>query len=259
MDSRWRPPNPPGLPGVHLEYVEQGKVLKKTGTTKGTKRDTSEYVPRYMQLFSAIASENKPSATGDGLNGESTRKFTFNIIMFSAKEASKDLKKWTGKNTYMVLNSNEPFDTWRAQLIVQVKKTLKPSKLDINDNKIHFMVAHISPLPLIVASDEEYLNMLEQVGKSKDSACNVYVQELCLSTKVCSLLKSVSCLLNSGLQKCSKENDSKGDGGSMEEEEECKKKKSKKTKVCVSPLFRTCFLTIPSLPGLPISIGKCST
>ena len=28
MDSRWSPPNPPGLPGVHLEYVEQGKVLK---------------------------------------------------------------------------------------------------------------------------------------------------------------------------------------------------------------------------------------
>ena len=27
MDSRWSPPNPPGLPGVHLEYVEQGKVL----------------------------------------------------------------------------------------------------------------------------------------------------------------------------------------------------------------------------------------
>ena len=28
MDSRWSPPKSPGLPGVHLEYVEQGKVLK---------------------------------------------------------------------------------------------------------------------------------------------------------------------------------------------------------------------------------------
>ena len=27
MESTWSPPNPPGLPGVHLEYVEQGKVL----------------------------------------------------------------------------------------------------------------------------------------------------------------------------------------------------------------------------------------
>ena len=38
--------------------------------------------------------------------------------MFSAKEASKDLKNQTGKNTYMVLNSNLPFDNWRAQLLV---------------------------------------------------------------------------------------------------------------------------------------------
>ena len=28
MDSTWSPPNPPGLPGVHLEDVEQGKVLQ---------------------------------------------------------------------------------------------------------------------------------------------------------------------------------------------------------------------------------------
>jgi len=42
------------------------------------------------------------------------KKYTFNISMFSEKEALKDLKKCTGKNTYMVLNSNLPFNTWRA-------------------------------------------------------------------------------------------------------------------------------------------------
>jgi len=104
--------------------------------------------------------------------------------MFSAKEASKDLKKCPGKNTYMVLNRNLPFDTWRAQLLIQVEKTLKPSKLDINNYEIHFTIACVSPLPLLIASDEEYLNMLEQVGRSKDSECNVYVQELCSMTKV---------------------------------------------------------------------------
>lgn len=104
--------------------------------------------------------------------------------MFSAKEASKDLKKRTGKNAYMVLNSNLPFDTWRAQLLVRIEKTLKPRKLDINDYEIHFTVARVSPSPLLVASDEEYLNMLERVGRSKDSDCNVYVQELRSMTKV---------------------------------------------------------------------------
>ena len=68
---------------------------------------------------------------------------------------------------------------------------LKPRKLNINDYEIHFTVACISRLPLLVALDEDYLNMLEQVGRSKDSECNVYIQELHSSTKVGSPLNSV--------------------------------------------------------------------
>jgi len=108
----------------------------------------------------------------------------FNIAMFSAKEDLKDLKKRAGKNAYMVLNNNEPFDTWRAQLLVRIEKTLMPSKLDIKNYEIHFTIARISPSSLMVVSDEEYVNMLEQVGRSKDFACNVYIQELCSSSKV---------------------------------------------------------------------------
>ena len=40
MDSRWSPPNPPGLPGVHLEYVEQGKVLLDSTGTRGQASST---------------------------------------------------------------------------------------------------------------------------------------------------------------------------------------------------------------------------
>ena len=174
--------------------------------------------------------------------------------MFSAKEALKDLKKRTGKNAYMVLNSNLPFDTWRAQLLVQIENTLKPRELDINDYEIHFTVARISPSPLLVALDEDYLNMLEQVGRSKDSECNVYVQELRLSTKVGSPSKSVICFLNFNLQKHGKENDSEGDENSSSSAEEGrKKKKAKKTKVHILPSFTIYILTFPRLPGLPIS------
>ena len=174
--------------------------------------------------------------------------------MFSAKEALKDLKKWTGKNTYMVLNSNLPFDTWRAQLLIRIENTLKPRKLDINDYKIHFTITHISPLPFLVALDEVYLNMLEQVGRSKDSECNVYVQELHSSTKVGSPSKSVICFLNFSLQKHGKENDSEGDENSLSSVEEGhKKKKAKKTKVHILPSFKIYILTFPRLPELPIS------
>lgn len=112
------------------------------------------------------------------MDSEFSKKFTFNIAMFPAKERSKDLKKRTGKNTYMILNNNEPFDTWNAQLLVKIDNTLNPSKLDIADYEIHFTIPRISPSPLMVSSNEEYANMLERVSKSKNLTCNIYIQEL---------------------------------------------------------------------------------
>ena len=112
------------------------------------------------------------------MDSEFSKKFTFNIAMFPAKERSKDLKKRTGKNTYMILHNNEPFDTWNAQLLVKIDNTLNPSKLDIADYEIHFTIPRISPSPLMVSSNEEYANMLERVSKSKNLTCNIYIQEL---------------------------------------------------------------------------------
>ena len=39
---------------------------------------------------------------------------TYNLAIFPAEEHMKDLKKQTGKNTVMKLDTNEPFDTWKA-------------------------------------------------------------------------------------------------------------------------------------------------
>ena len=101
---------------------------KKTGTTRGTNGYTSEYILLYLQLcWAGVASENKSAATGDKPDGESMKKYTFNIAIFSAKEASKDLKMWTGKNTYMILNL--PFDAQRAQLLIWIEKTLQSTPL----------------------------------------------------------------------------------------------------------------------------------
>lgn len=184
------------IQGTLRKTMSKGKE-KKARNAGGTnlKPSASECLPSmYMLPFSTVVSRNNLPATGDEQDGESAKKFTFNIAMFSAKEQSKDLKKRAGKNTYMVLDNNEPFDTWKAQLLVRIEKTLMPSTLDINNYEIHFTVARISPSPLMVASDEEYVNMLEWVGRSKNSSCNVYVQELYSSSKVDSpLFSSVIC------------------------------------------------------------------
>ena len=57
MDSRWSPPNPPGLPGVHLEYVEQGKVL--SSLCKKWKQAKAGLVESFQALEELSSSASK--------------------------------------------------------------------------------------------------------------------------------------------------------------------------------------------------------
>ena len=65
----------------------------------------------------------------------------------------------------MDLNNNEPFDTWRAQLLVRIEKMLNPCKLNINNYEIHFTVAHVSPSLLMVSSYERIYEYAGAHGK----------------------------------------------------------------------------------------------
>src|ERR1700678_1419580 len=127
--------------GQAIDKILTGKTKKKgKGKAKQPESECSHSIYAHLcSNFSCCVAENPENE----MDGEFAKKITFNIAMFSAKEHSKDLKKRTGKNTYMVLNDNEPFDTWSAQLLVKINKTLNPSKLNINDYEIHFTVARV--------------------------------------------------------------------------------------------------------------------
>ena len=112
---------------------------------------------------------------------------TYNLAIFPAKERMKDLKKRTGKNTFMKLDTNEPFDTWKAQLLVRIDKILAPEMLDLANYEVNFTVARISVAPMAISCDEEYIDMLGRVARTRDLTCTIYVQELqqMASSKVC--------------------------------------------------------------------------
>ena len=113
----------------------------------------------------------------------------YNISVFSASERMKELKKKNGKNTYMKLHAEEPFDTWKAQLLVRIDRTLSPTTLDIMHYEVNFSVPRIQPSPMAVSQEEEYTDMVECASKSKECICTIYVQELqALTKKVCLLL-----------------------------------------------------------------------
>ena len=100
-------------------------------------------------------------------------KLTYNLSMFMASEIKKDLKKRTGKNSYMKLDSDEPFDTWKAQLLAQIDQHLHPERIQLDDYDITFAIPHISPSPITIQSNEDYGLLVERTLKSKEFAANV--------------------------------------------------------------------------------------
>jgi hypothetical protein len=103
---------------------------------------------------------------------------TYNLAIFSASEHTKELKKRNGKNTFMKLDNNKPFDTWKAQLLVRINKILLPEKLDFNHYEVNFTIARISTALMAISCEEEYEDMLERLGKTKNPVCTILVQEL---------------------------------------------------------------------------------
>ncbi|KAI6033701.1 hypothetical protein PISMIDRAFT_25717 [Pisolithus microcarpus 441] len=105
-------------------------------------------------------------------------KILYNILMFPASEAKKDdIKKRKGLNSYFKLESNMPFDTWKAQLLVWICDKMKPAKISFNNYDVSFAVQCVYPTPLSISSDEDYTLLLEHVQKAKEPAAVVYVQE----------------------------------------------------------------------------------
>ena len=108
-----------------------------------------------------------------------TIEITFNLSLYALKEASKDVKKRiSSHSTYMKLNNNEPFDTFKAQLLVRIDKHFTPKRLNLADYQILFSIPRISPMPMILAENEDYQLFLEHITKAKDNTCAIYVQQL---------------------------------------------------------------------------------
>jgi hypothetical protein len=97
----------------------------------------------------------------------------------------------------MKLEVEELFDTWKAQLLVRIDKTLAPNILDFVNYETTFTVPCVSTPPMAISCDDEYMDMLECIGRTKDLVCYVFVQEhqQIPSSKVCRHLHNSYLLL----------------------------------------------------------------
>jgi hypothetical protein len=125
------------------------------------------------------------------------KNITYNLAIFPASEHTKELKKRMGTNTFMKLELEEPFDTWKAQLLDHIHKTLAPNVLKFANYEATFTVPRVSTAPMAISSDKEYTDMLECIGRTKDLICSVFVQECqqMPSSKVCRHVHNIYLLL----------------------------------------------------------------
>lgn len=105
-------------------------------------------------------------------------KLIFNLSIFPASEGMKEMKKRQGHNLYLKLNSDIPFNTWKAQLLVKIDEKLKLDYISYEDYKVSFMIPHVSPQPLSIMNEDDYNLLCECTQKAKDQQATVYMQEL---------------------------------------------------------------------------------
>jgi len=101
----------------------------------------------------------------------------FNLSIFPESEGMKDIKKQKGHNSYLKLSSDAVFDTWKAQLLVKIDEKMKPDRILYEDYDVSFMIPRVSPLPLNVTEEDDYLLLCECTQKAKDLQATVYIQE----------------------------------------------------------------------------------
>lgn len=103
---------------------------------------------------------------------------TYNISLFPAAEMRKDLKKRRGQGTYLKLAADEPFDTFKAQLLVKIDNEMKPATISFDNYIVSFTIPCLSPSPLAITNQKDYDELIARVKKAKDLTATVYVQEM---------------------------------------------------------------------------------
>ncbi|KAI6046492.1 hypothetical protein EDC04DRAFT_2887723 [Pisolithus marmoratus] len=121
------------------------------------------------EVENAAASEHTPNVP---------IKVLYNVLIFPTSKSKKDdIKKQKGLSSYFKLDSNKPYDTWKAQLLVQILQKLNLIQISYEDYDISFTIPCVYPSLLLIMTDDDYNFLLKHVRKAKEPMANICVQE----------------------------------------------------------------------------------
>ena len=85
----------------------------------------------------------------------SDTKITYVLAILSADEACKAAAKRKTINSSLLLSDKTPWDTVKAQLLVEINKALSPHFLDFEDYSVMFFIPRVLPKPGMALSTKE--------------------------------------------------------------------------------------------------------
>ena len=107
------------------------------------------------------------------------------ISIYTAAQMKKEAGKSSAmKNTFLQLESTEPWDTVKAQLLIKIDGILKPTTIDFDDYTFSFSVPWVHTKPTDLSDEDSYRFMVEHACKGKDPAVNLTIEPKLHSKKV---------------------------------------------------------------------------
>ena len=112
-----------------------------------------------------------------------TVKLDYVTAIFSAVEMGKIISKRVPKNSSFQLQTDEPWDTLKAQLLVKITDALNPPIIDFTHYNVMIGIPRIVAKPgMPVTSEAEYTMFLNRIpqgaGKPKSFLANVTITQL---------------------------------------------------------------------------------
>jgi hypothetical protein len=88
--------------------------------------------------------------------------------------------KRVSQSAFLKLNSDEPWDTVKAQFLSKISSALDPRTLAFEDYDIKYYIVRVIPKPVLpLANENDYELMLTKVHKPKDHEVNVTIVQTC--------------------------------------------------------------------------------
>jgi hypothetical protein len=100
------------------------------------------------------------------------------LTITSAAKLKKAAAKRKPKTQNLHLDSNEPWDTFKAQILVKISTTIKPKNINFDDYTLQFSITRLVPKPgMPIDLEGDYLFMIEQAVKTKTPMVSITIDE----------------------------------------------------------------------------------